>query len=216
MARADAFGARTPLPGAGGIDFYRLARLHEQGIGDPSRLPVTVRILLENLLRHSGESYVEEGDVEALARWDGQKVEPTGGNAGVRSHSSDEGWRGGAPPTGRVSAQIDKERAFMPARVLLQDFTGVPAVVDLAAMRSAMARAGGDPSRIDPLSPADLVVDHSVQVDMFGTPGSYQANIEREYERNRERYELLRWAQQAFHGFSVVPPGMGIVHQINL
>jgi aconitate hydratase len=187
MARADAFGARAPLPGADGIDYYRLARLHEQGIGDPSRLPVTVRILVENLLRHSGEAYVEEGDVEALARWDGA---PAGDH--------------------------DKERAFMPARVLLQDFTGVPAVVDLAAMRSAMARSGGDPSRIDPLSPADLVVDHSVQVDAFGTPDAYTANIEREYERNRERYELLRWAQQGFHGFSVVPPGMGIVHQVNL
>ncbi len=186
MARADAFGARAPLPGVDGLDYFRLARLHEQGIADPSRLPVTVRILLENLLRHSGESYVEEGDVEALARWDGTTV-----------------------------AQ-DKERAFMPARVLLQDFTGVPAVVDLAAMRSAMARNGGDPGRIDPLSPADLVVDHSVQVDQFGTATAYAANIEREYERNRERYELLRWAQQAFHGFSVVPPGMGIVHQVNL
>jgi len=187
MARADAFGARAPLPGVDGIDFYRLARLQEQGIGDPSRLPVTVRILLENLLRHSGESYVDEGDVEALARWDG------------------------SPP-----GEHDKERAFMPARVLLQDFTGVPAVVDLAAMRSAMARSGGDPGRIDPLSPADLVVDHSVQVDAFGNAGAYNANIEREYERNRERYELLRWAQQGFHGFSVVPPGMGIVHQVNL
>ncbi|HXA27736.1 MAG TPA: aconitate hydratase AcnA [Candidatus Angelobacter sp.] len=187
MARADAFGARAPLPGAAGIDYYRLARLQEQGIGDPSRLPVTVRILLENLLRHSGESYVEEGDVEALARWDGK-------------------------PAG----EHDRERAFMPARVLLQDFTGVPAVVDLAAMRSAMARGGGDAGRIDPLSPADLVVDHSVQVDAFGSAGAYTANIEREYERNRERYELLRWAQQGFHGFSVVPPGMGIVHQVNL
>jgi len=217
MARADAFGARAPLPGVDGIEYYRLARLNEQGIGDASRLPVTVRILLENLLRHGGESYVEEGDVEALARWDGRPPgEVTGGNAGVRPHSSGEGWRGGAPPTGRVSAQTDKERAFMPARVLLQDFTGVPAVVDLAAMRSAMARGGGDPSRIDPLSPADLVVDHSVQVDQFGTSAAYGANIEREYERNRERYELLRWAQQGFHGFSVVPPGMGIVHQVNL
>jgi aconitate hydratase len=187
MAPADSFGARAPLPGVAGIDYYRLQVLRDQRIGDPSKLPVTVRILLENLLRHSGESYVEDGDVEALASWDG-----------------------------RVPGDDDKERGFVPARVLLQDFTGVPAVVDLAAMRSAMARAGGDAARIDPLSPADLVVDHSVQVDMFGTAGAYQANIEREYERNRERYELLRWAQQAFHGFSVVPPGMGIVHQVNL
>jgi len=187
MARADAFGARVALPGVDGIDFHRLERLHEEGVGDPSRLPVTVRILLENLLRHSGESYVDDGDVEALARWDGG-----------------------------ASGNADKERAYVPARVLLQDFTGVPAVVDLAAMRSAMARMGGDPARIDPLSPADLVVDHSVQVDMFGNHGAYAANIEREYERNRERYELLRWAQQAFNGFSVVPPGMGIVHQVNI
>jgi aconitate hydratase len=186
MARADAFGARVALPGFEGIDFYRLERLHETGIGDPSTLPVTVRILLENLLRHSNERYVDDGDVEALARWNG------------------------SPDS------TDNERAFMPARVLLQDFTGVPAVVDLAAMRSAIARKGGDPARIDPLSPADLVVDHSVQVDAFGTPQAYNANIEREYERNRERYELLRWAQQAFNGFRVVPPGMGIVHQVNL
>jgi aconitate hydratase len=186
MARADAFGARVPLPGFDGIDYYRLERLREEGIGDPSKLPVTVRILVENLLRHGAERSVDDGDVEALARWKG------------------------GPDTG------DKERAFMPARVLLQDFTGVPAVVDLAAMRSAIARRGGDPARIDPLSPADLVVDHSVQVDAFGTSGAYAANIEREYERNRERYELLRWAQQAFNGFRVVPPGMGIVHQVNL
>ena len=181
----DRFGARAALGGVDGVDLYRLDRLASVGVGDPSGLPVTVKILLENLLRHSGESHVGEGDVEALARWSG-----TGGD--------------------------DRERAFTPARVLLQDFTGVPAVVDLAAMRSAMARAGGDPSRVDPLVPADLVVDHSVQVDSFGTAGAYAANIEREYERNRERYELLRWAQQAFHGFRVVPPGMGIVHQVNL
>jgi len=186
MARADVFGARVALPGVAGIEFHNLQRLHDEGIGDPSLLPVTVRILLENLLRHSDERYVDGADIEALARWDG------------------------SPPA------VDKERAYMPARVLLQDFTGVPGVVDLAAMRSAIARGGGDASRIDPLSPADLVVDHSVQVDSFGSAGAYRANIEREYERNRERYELLRWAQQAFHGFRVVPPGMGIVHQVNL
>jgi aconitate hydratase len=182
----DPFGARTALAGTDGVELYRLDRLAAQGVADPARLPVTVKILLENLLRHSGERHVSEGDVEALARWDG------------------------GPATD------DRERAFTPARVLLQDFTGVPAVVDLAAMRSAMARAGGDPSRVDPLVPADLVVDHSVQVDAFGTAQAYAANIEREYERNRERYELLRWAQQAFNGFRVVPPGMGIVHQVNL
>src|SRR3954464_1014784 len=106
--------------------------------------------------------------------------------------------------------------AFMPARVIMQDLTGVPAVVDLAAMRSAVARAGGDPSRVDPLVPVDLVIDHSVQVDAFGSDRAYQANIDREFERNGERYALLRWAQEAFRNFSVVPPGMGIVHQVNL
>jgi aconitate hydratase len=182
----DRFGARAALGGVDGVDLYRLDRLAGAGVSDPSRLPVTVKILLENLLRHAGDRHVGEGDVEALARW-----------------------------TGRAGGE-ERERPFTPARVLLQDFTGVPAVVDLAAMRSAMARAGGDPSRVDPLVPVDLVVDHSVQVDAFGSPQAYTANIEREYERNRERYELLRWAQQAFHGFRVVPPGMGIVHQVNL
>jgi aconitate hydratase len=186
MTAVDALGARAPLSGAGGLEIHRLDRLAGLGIGDPSRLPVTVRILLENLLRHAGERYVADGDVEALARWDGRP------------------------------AAEDRERAYMPARVLLQDFTGVPAVVDLAAMRGAMARSGGDPGRIDPLVPADLVVDHSVQVDAFGNAQAYARNIEREYERNRERYELLRWAQQALRGFRVIPPGMGICHQVNL
>jgi aconitate hydratase len=182
----DRYGARAALGGVDGVDMYRLDRLASLGVGDPSGLPVTVKILLENLLRHSAEPHVVEGDVEALVNW-------TAGGGGD-----------------------DRERAFTPARVLLQDFTGVPAVVDLAAMRSAMSRAGGDTARVDPLVPADLVVDHSVQVDVFGSAQAYSANIEREYERNRERYELLRWAQQAFHGFRVVPPGMGIVHQVNL
>ena len=109
-----------------------------------------------------------------------------------------------------------KDIAFMPARVLMQDLTGVPAVVDLAAMRSAMARNGGDPSKVDPLVPADLIIDHSVQVDLFRTEGAYAANIEWEYKRNAERYALLRWAQQAFDGLRVVPPGAGICHQVNL
>src|SRR5918992_174858 len=110
----------------------------------------------------------------------------------------------------------DREFAFSPARVLLQDFTGVPTVVDLAAMRQAMERAGADPAKVDPLVPVDLVIDHSVQVDMFASAQAYDFNVEREYERNHERYSLLRWAQQAFAGFRVVPPGMGIVHQVNL
>ncbi len=178
------FGARAQLPG--GLAYYRLEALAERGAGDVARLPMTVKILLENLLRHAGDRFVTDDDVVALAGWDGR------------------------PP------ERDRERAFVPARVLLQDFTGVPAVVDLAAMRSAVQRAGGDPRRIDPLVPVDLVVDHSVQVDVFGRSDAYRRNIEREYERNHERYALLRWAQQAFRGFRVVPPGMGIVHQVNL
>jgi aconitate hydratase len=184
MSSADRFGARAAL--ADGVDYFRLNRLAESGVGDPSRLPVTVKILLENALRHSAASFANEDDVAVLAAWDGKRP-----------------------------AQ-DRERPFVPSRVLLQDFTGVPAVVDLAAMRAAMQRAGGDPGRIDPLVPVDLVIDHSVQVDAFGDAQAYGRNIEREYERNRERYMLLRWAQQAFNGFRVVPPGMGIVHQVNL
>src|SRR5919198_1874163 len=115
-----------------------------------------------------------------------------------------------------AKAAPDKEIAFMPARVLLQDFTGVPAVVDLAAMRDAMKRLGGDPKKINPLQPAELVIDHSVQVDEFGTPGAFQVNAEFEFQRNRERYAFLRWGQQAFKNFKVVPPDTGIVHQVNL
>jgi aconitate hydratase len=184
MAGNDPYGTRTEL--LRGVTYHRLAALAERGVGDVSRLPITVKILLENSVRNAAAPSVRDGDVEAIARWDGT-----------------------------VSA-TDRERAFMPARVLLQDFTGVPAVVDLAAMRSAVAREGGDPMRIDPQVPVDLVIDHSVQVDAFGNREAYERNIAREYERNRERYSLLRWAQQAFKDFRVVPPGMGIVHQINL
>ncbi|HEY8756081.1 MAG TPA: aconitase family protein, partial [Candidatus Dormibacteraeota bacterium] len=184
MTAPDRFGARDEL--VGGVQYYRLNRLAESGVGDPSRLPITIKILLENALRHSAAPFANEDDVAMLAAWDG------------------------------TAPAHDRERPFVPSRVLLQDFTGVPAVVDLAAMRAAMERAGGDPARIDPLVPVDLVVDHSVQVDAFGDAQAYGRNIEREYERNRERYTLLRWAQQAFRGFRVVPPGMGIVHQINL
>ncbi len=180
----DPYGARAPLAG-GGPDLIRLERLSELGLGDLSRLPHTVKILLENLLRHAGGQHVSEADIEALVRYPAR-----------------------AP--GGTSV------AFQPARVVLQDFTGVPAVVDLAMMRAAMARAGGDAARVDPLVPCDLVIDHSVQVDAFGSDLAYARNIDREYERNGERYQLLRWAQGAFDGFRVVPPGMGIVHQVNL
>jgi aconitate hydratase len=160
-------------------------RLDSRSDADLEKLPMTVKILLEGLLRAAARGSVEEADVAALARW---PAEPA----------------------------AEAELPFTPARVLLQDFTGVPAVVDLAAMRSAMARAGKDAGKVDPLVPADLVIDHSVQVDAFGSLRAYDSNIVREYERNHERYALLRWAQQAFHSFSVVPPGMGICHQVNL
>jgi aconitate hydratase len=176
-------GARGSLALSGEVlDLYRLDWLSEQGIASTERLPHTIRILLENLLRRSGSRDVSDNDVEALARWPG--------------------------PAADV--------AFMPSRVLMQDFTGVPAVVDLAAMRSATARLGGDPARINPSIPVDLIIDHSVQVDLFRSKDAYAANIDFEYGRNSERYALLRWAQQAFDGLRVVPPGAGICHQVNL
>jgi aconitate hydratase len=166
---------------------YAYHRLEAAGVPDLARLPYTVKVLLENALRHAaGDSgLVDASDVRALAAWD-------------------------------PSQPGEAELPFMPARVILQDFTGVPCVVDLAAMRDAVAAMGGDPSRINPLVPADLVIDHSVQVDLFGSELAFAANVEREYERNGERYALLRWAQQAFDNFRVVPPGTGIVHQVNL
>nr|BBH95337.1 aconitate hydratase A [Thermogemmatispora argillosa] len=183
----DAFQARSKLSGSyGTVTYYRLGALASQGV-QLERLPFTVKILLENLLRHCDGELITAENVLALARWQpGQ------------------------------AATSDEEFPFMPARVLLQDFTGVPAVADLAAMRSAVARMGGDPQKINPLVPADLVIDHSVQVDVFGSTLAFQRNVEREYERNSERYALLRWAQQAFRNFRVVPPGTGIVHQVNL
>src|SRR5438309_4079017 len=167
------------------LDYYSLTRLGELGLGDASRLPMTIKILLEGLLRQAETGGVEESSLRSLTHW----PEP---------------------------AATDAELPFLPARILLQDFTGVPAVLDMAAMRSAMQSAGKNAGRIEPLVQADLVIDHSVQVDAFGSLASYARNIEREYERNGERYALLRWAQQAFHNFSVVPPGMGICHQVNL
>ena len=176
---------RTPLQGVDGVEYHPLQRVRELGLGDPEPLPMTIKVLLEMLLRDLDAGRVEESSVRALARW------PDRAAAGV-------------------------ELPYTPARVLLQDFTGVPAVVDLAAMRSAIEKAGGHPERVDPQVPVDLVIDHSVQVDVFGNVRAYHDNIEREYERNGERYALLRWAQQAFNNFTVVPPGMGICHQVNL
>ena len=149
------------------------------------RLPYSLRILLENLLRHYPQGLVSESDIDNLASWKPEKISPE------------------AVP-------------LMPARVILQDFTGVPALVDLAAMRSALARSGGDPATMNPFIPADLVIDHSVQVDSSAKADSLQANVEMEMERNRERYTMLHWGQQAFANFRVVPPGTGIVHQVNL
>lgn len=183
---SDPFGAAATLASAeGDVTYYRLQRVAAQGGTDLSRLPFTVKILLENVLRLSVEGAASADDVAKLAAW-----KPDGATRG--------------------------EFPFLPARVLLQDFTGVPAVVDLAAMRAAMARLNGDPARINPLAPADLVIDHSVQVDMFGTTLAFGRNVEFEYQRNRERYALLRWAQRSFNQFSVVPPGTGICHQVNL
>src|SRR5579875_763063 len=183
----DVFGARATLESAyGPVTYFHLAALAKRG-AQLDRLPYTVKIILENALRHLDGALVTEDEVLALADW-----QP--GQAG----------------------QVEAEYPFFPARVLLQDFTGVPAVADLAAMRSAMARMGGNPEQVNPLVPADLVIDHSVQVDMFGSSLAFARNVEREYERNSERYALLRWAQQAFSNFRVVPPGTGIVHQVNL
>ncbi len=187
MPRTNAFGARTAM-GAGLPDIYRLDSVPKSGLAlgvDLGRSPVTLKILLENAVRHAGGGIVREDDVAALASW---------------------------RPGGAGEAEIP----FMPARVVLQDFTGVPAVVDLAAMRDAMADLGGDPAKVNPLVPADLVIDHSVQIDAWGGAGSFAINVEREYERNGERYQLLRWAQTAFRDLRVVPPGTGIIHQVNL
>jgi len=182
----DSFSVRSRFSvGEAERDYFSLPKFAESTGIDVARLPYSLRILLENLLRNEDGKVVRKSDVEALANWD---------------------------PAARPSQEI----AFHPARVILQDFTGVPAVVDLAAMRDAMAKMGADPSKIEPLFPAELVIDHSVQVDAFGSADALVRNSEKEYQRNRERYVLLRWAQGAFDGFKVVPPATGIVHQVNV
>src|SRR3954471_2544931 len=180
----NSFEARDTLK-VGGSEhtIFRLDAL--QSKYDVARLPFSLKVLLENLLRTEGNGSVEADDIEKLARWDA-KAEPS------------------------------EEIAFTPARVVMQDFTGVPAVVDLAAMRDAMADLGGDAARINPLVPAELVIDHSVQVDLFVTADAFVRNAEREFERNQERYAFLRGGQDAFDDFAVVPPDTGIVHQVNL
>ncbi|HTK30133.1 MAG TPA: aconitate hydratase AcnA [Vicinamibacterales bacterium] len=186
MPTADTFHARTPLSAGGRTtSMFSLPALQAAGFDGVARLPYSLKILLENLLRHEDGRFVKAADVEALARWDTRR-------------------------------SPQKEISFTPARVLLQDFTGVPAVVDLAAMRDGMVRLGGDPNRVNPLQPVELVIDHSVQVDFFGRPDAFQLNAELEFSRNRERYAFLRWGQEAFRNFRVVPPDTGIVHQVNL
>ena len=183
---ANPFGVGGTLRTASGnATIYRLSELSRQGVADLDRLPFSIRVLLENALRHCGRGFVTETHVRQLAQW--QPALPAHG-----------------------------ELPFMPARVVLQDFTGVPCVVDLAAMRDAMARMRGDPNRINPVVPCDLVIDHSVQVDFYGAASAYRMNVDLELERNRERYQLLKFAQRAFENFRVVPPGTGIVHQVNL
>ncbi len=180
----NSFGAKDTLDvGGRSYEIFRLDALQQRF--DVARLPFSLKVLLENLLRTEGNGSVSAADIEGLASWD-------------------------------ADAQPSREIAFTPARVLMQDFTGVPAVVDLAAMRDAMAAMGGDPARINPLAPAELVIDHSVQVDAFGTRDAFRFNAEREFERNQERYSFLRWGQGAFDDFAVVPPDTGIVHQVNL
>jgi aconitate hydratase len=182
----DSFGARKALKvGGESYDIFRLDQLENIGFKGVSRLPVSLKVLLENLLRQEDNHHVNKADIEALAKW-----EP--------------------------KAKQEKEVAFMPARVLMQDLTGVPAVVDLAAMREAMKRLGGDPKKINPLAPVDLVIDHSVQVDFFGTADAFHKNSEIEFERNVERYAFLRWGQTAFDNFRLIPPDTGICHQVNL
>jgi aconitate hydratase len=188
-ASKNSFGTRTALRVASDtFDIYRLDALERAGIGSVSRLPFSLKVLLENLLRHEDARFVFAEDVRALAGWD---------------------------PTCAAGA-TEKEISFMPARVLLQDFTGVPAVVDLAAMRDAMRQLGGDPKKINPLLPAELVIDHSVQVDKFGAANAFAFNADLEMQRNIERYAFLRWGQKGFQNFRVVPPDTGICHQVNL
>jgi aconitate hydratase len=179
-AHLNSFGARAQLTvGANTYDYFRL-----DAVPGADKLPFSLKVLLENLLRHEDGVAVTRTEIEALGSWD---------------------------PT----SEPDREIAFAPARVLMQDFTGVPAIVDLAAMRDAMAALGGDPTKINPLVPVDLVIDHSIQVDHFAKSNAFDLNAGLEYQRNTERYEFLRWGQQAFDNFRVVPPNTGICHQVN-
>ncbi len=177
---------KTLSAGSASIDYYSIPAAQAAGLGDFSRLPAALKVVLENMLRFEDGKTVSVDDIKAFAQW---------------------ASNGGKNP---------REIAYRPARVLLQDFTGVPAVVDLAAMRDAIISLGGDAEKINPLNPVDLVIDHSVMIDEFGNPRAFQMNVDREYERNMERYTFLKWGQSAFNNFRVVPPGTGICHQVNL
>ncbi|MEL4376469.1 aconitate hydratase AcnA [Brucella cytisi] len=187
MSHIDSFNCRKTLT-VGGKDYvyYSLTEAEKNGLEGVSKLPFSMKVLLENLLRFEDDRSVKKSDIEAVAKWLNDR-----GSAGA-------------------------EIAYRPARVLMQDFTGVPAVVDLAAMRDGLKALGGDPEKINPLVPVDLVIDHSVIVDEFGNPSAFKANVDLEYQRNGERYRFLKWGQQAFKNFRVVPPGTGICHQVNL
>jgi aconitate hydratase len=186
MTSLNSFGSRATLDVAGkSYTIYRLDSLRGLSNGNSERLPFSLKVLLENLLRNEDGAFVKKADVETMACWN-------------------------------VQGNVEKEIAFRTARVLLQDFTGVPAVVDLAAMRDALAKLGGNPQQINPLQPVDLVIDHSVQVDEYGSDAAFLINTDLEFERNVERYVFLRWGQDAFKNFRVVPPGTGICHQVNL
>jgi aconitate hydratase len=178
---------RSLRAGDKSISYYSIPAASEAGLGDFSKLPAALKVVLENLLRfEDGGFSISLDDIRAFADW--------------------------AENGGKAAREI----AYRPARVLMQDFTGVPAVVDLAAMRDGIKALGGDAQKINPLTPVDLVIDHSVMIDAFGTPRAFQMNVDREYERNMERYQFLKWGQGAFDNFRVVPPGTGICHQVNL
>jgi aconitate hydratase len=186
MPTLNSFATRTELRvGGQSFEIYSLPALERAGFPGVSRLPYSMKILLENLLRREDNAFVKTDDIRAVAEWD-------------------------------AAASVDKEISFMPARVLLQDFTGVPCVVDLAAMRDAVVALNGDAERVNPLQPVELVIDHSVQVDYFGRPDAFALNAELEFSRNRERYAFLRWGQRPFNNFAAVPPDTGIVHQVNI
>ena len=181
----DSLKTRSTLEAGGKRYAYYSLEKASATLGDISRLPFSMKVLLENLLRFEDGQTVTRVDLQAMADWQKER-------------------------------RIAREIQYRPARVLMQDFTGVPAVVDLAAMRDAMTNLGGEAQKINPLVPVHLIIDHSVMVDEFGTPRAFEQNVEHEYHRNGERYEFLKWGSQAFGNFQVVPPGTGICHQVNL